>query len=55
MSRPSDEDMKTLARLRREDHLKDLRDGRRRRATRIESGKRYKRRPKHKHQEVPNE
>lgn len=45
--KPSDEDLKTLARLRREDHLKDLRDGRRRRAHRIESAKRYTRRPKY--------
>lgn len=55
MSRPSEEDLKTLARLRREDHLKDLRDGRRRRATRIESKKRYQRQPKHKHREVPHD
>lgn len=47
MARPSEEDRKTLARLRREDGLADLRDGRRRRAVRIESGKRYRRRPKH--------
>jgi len=40
-------DAKTLARLRREDALADLRDGRKRRAARIESAKRYKRKPKH--------
>jgi hypothetical protein len=40
-------DAKTLARLRREDALTDLRDGRKRRAARIESAKRYKRKPKH--------
>jgi len=40
-------DAKTLARLRREDGLADLRDGRKRRAVRIESAKRYKRKPKH--------
>lgn len=43
--RPSDR--KILARLRREDVLADLRDGRRRRAVRIPSGKRYRRRRKH--------
>lgn len=40
-------DAKILARLRREDGLADLRDGRIRRATRIESAKRYKRTTKH--------
>jgi hypothetical protein len=40
-------DAKTLARLRREDALADLRDGRKRRATRIESGKHYTRKTKH--------
>jgi hypothetical protein len=40
-------DAKTLARLRREDGLADLRDGRKRRAARIESKKRYKRAEKH--------
>lgn len=43
--RPSDR--KILARLRRDDLLADLRDGRRRRAVRIPSGKRYRRRGKH--------
>ena len=47
MARPSPEDAKTLARLRREDHLEDLRDGRVRRPARIESAKRYSRKPKH--------
>lgn len=42
-----DSDMKALARSRRETHLADLRDGRVRRAGRIESAKRYRRRPKH--------
>ena len=41
------EDAKTLARLRRNDRLAALRDGRRNRATRIESAKRYRRRLKH--------
>ena len=41
------DDSKTLARLRREDALADLRDGRKRRAARIDSAKRYKRKPKH--------
>lgn len=40
-------DAKILARLRREDGLADLRDGRVRRATRIESAKRYTRTTKH--------
>lgn len=40
-------DLKALARSRREDHLADLRDGRIRRAGRIESAKRYTRRRKH--------
>ena len=40
-------DLKALARSRRETGLADLRDGRVRRAARIESGKRYRRRPKH--------
>lgn len=40
-------DAKILARLRREDGLADLRDGRVRRAVRIESKKRYKRAEKH--------
>jgi hypothetical protein len=44
-------DLTTLARLRREDHLTDLRDGRTRRATRIESAKRYSRRTKHRREE----
>lgn len=43
----NDEDRKLLARLRREDALRDLRDGRKRRAIRIESKKRYRRRRKH--------
>ena len=41
------DDAKILARLRREDGLADLRDGRVRRAARIESKKRYARKPKH--------
>lgn len=41
------EDLTTLARLRREDQLAALRDGRRRRASRIESAKRYRRRSKY--------
>lgn len=40
-------DRKALARSRREEVLADLRDGRKRRATRIESGKAYKRHSKH--------
>ena len=55
MSRPSDDDLKTLARLRREDHLKDLRDGRVRRPHRIESGKRYRRRPKFQKETQPDD
>lgn len=43
----SEADRKTLARLRREEHLADLRDGRRRVATRIESRKRHQRHAKH--------
>lgn len=45
------EDLKALARSRREDALADLRDGRVRRAARIESGKRYSRRTKHHREE----
>jgi hypothetical protein len=45
------DDIKALARSRRETALADLRDGRVRRATRIESGKRYARRPKHQREE----
>lgn len=41
------DDLKALARSRRESALADLRDGRVRRASRIESAKRYRRRPKH--------
>lgn len=41
------EDRKALARSRREDALRELRDGRKRRATRIESAKRYKRKTKY--------
>lgn len=41
------EDLTTLARLRREDQLAALRDGRRHRATRIESAKRYRRKDKY--------
>lgn len=45
------DDLKALARSRRETELADLRDGRVRRATRIESAKRYRRRPKHQREE----
>jgi len=41
------EDITTLARLRREQGLVDLRDGRVRRASRIESARRYTRNVKH--------
>ena len=41
------DDAKILARLRREDGLADLREGRVRRAARIESKKRYQRKQKH--------
>lgn len=41
------EDIKTLARLRREQGLADLRDGRVRRPNRIESARRYQRHIKH--------
>jgi hypothetical protein len=41
------DDLKALARSRRESALADLRDGRVRRASRIESAQRYRRRPKH--------
>jgi hypothetical protein len=40
-------DLKTLAHLRREDGLADLREGRKRRAAIIPSGKVYRRKPKH--------
>lgn len=40
-------DLKALARSRREQGLADMRDGRRRTASRIESAKRYRRAPKH--------
>ena len=40
-------DRKALARLRREEDLQALRDGRRRRAVRIDSAKAYRRKPKH--------
>lgn len=40
-------DLKVLARLRREDGLADLRDGRKRRASVIPSGKVYRRKTKH--------
>jgi hypothetical protein len=45
------DDLKALARSRRETALADLRDGRVRRANRIESAKRYRRRPKHHREE----
>jgi hypothetical protein len=43
------EDSKSLARLRREATLADLRDGRRRRATTFRSAKDYRRKGKHGH------
>lgn len=42
-----DFDLKILARLRREQGLADLRDGRKRRASIIPSGKVYRRKSKH--------
>lgn len=53
MPRPSPEDAKTLARLRREDQLEDLRDGRVRRPVRIESAKRYSRKSKYPARQEP--
>lgn len=41
------DDAKTLARLRRNDQLAALRDGRRNRSVRIEPATRYQRREKH--------
>lgn len=41
------ETSKALARSRREDELRALREGRKRRASRIESAKRYRRKPKY--------
>jgi hypothetical protein len=45
-------DLKTLAYLRREDGLADLREGRKRRASVIPSGKLYTRKPKHARKKV---
>ena len=40
-------DAKALRRIRREEVLADLRDGRKRRATKFRSAKDYRRKPKH--------
>ena len=41
------EDRKALARIRREEELADLREGRKRRAAKFRSAKDYRRKPKH--------